>query len=160
MICRGCFFKVRHTVTQQSARFHILRLAHLPTLFHSPWVLILLPGFSLSNRYVNMFLTQSLIFGIKNKKKKNWGSPSHSWSSSCLRTSLGAQTVKHLSTMWETGVRSLGREDPLEKEMAAHSSILAWKIPWMEEPGGPQSMGSQSWTRLHSLFLTVCNWNV
>ena len=44
-----------------------------------------------------------------------------------------AQTVKRLPTMWETRVRSLGREDPLEKEMATHSSTLAWKIPWMEE---------------------------
>ena len=51
--------------------------------------------------------------------------------------------VKRLSTIWETQVQSLGREDPLEKEMAAHSSTLAWKIPWMEEPGGLQSMGSQ-----------------
>ena len=48
-----------------------------------------------------------------------------------------------LPTMWETQVRSLGREDPLEKEMATHSSALAWRIPWMEEPGGLQSMGSQ-----------------
>ena len=53
-----------------------------------------------------------------------------------------AQMVKRLSTMWETQVRSLGREDPLEKEMTAHSSILAWKIPWMEEPGRMQFMGS------------------
>jgi len=45
--------------------------------------------------------------------------------------------------MWETQVRSLGREDPLEKEMATHSSTLAWKIPWMEEPGRLQSMGWQ-----------------
>ena len=45
--------------------------------------------------------------------------------------------------MWETQVRSLGGEDPLEKEMAAHSSILAWKIPWMVEPGRLQSMGLQ-----------------
>ena len=51
------------------------------------------------------------------------------------RTSMVAQTVKLLPTMWETRVRSLGREDPLEKERATHSSILAWKIPWMEEPG-------------------------
>ena len=50
--------------------------------------------------------------------------------------------VKCLSAMRETWVRSLGREDPLEKEMAAHSSILAWKIPWMEEPGRLQSLGS------------------
>ena len=54
-----------------------------------------------------------------------------------------AQTVKHLSAMWETWVPSLGREDPLEKEMATHSSTLAWKIPWTEEPGRLQSMGSQ-----------------
>ena len=51
--------------------------------------------------------------------------------------------VKHLPAMQETLVRSLGQEDPLEKEMATHSSILAWKIPWLEEPGGLQSMGSQ-----------------
>ena len=55
-----------------------------------------------------------------------------------------AQTVKRLPTIWETWVQSLGREDLLEKEMATHSSILAWKIPWMEEPGSLlQSMGSQ-----------------
>ena len=51
--------------------------------------------------------------------------------------------VKHLSAMQETRVRSLGWDDPLEKEIAAHSSILAWKILWMEEPGRLQSMGSQ-----------------
>ena len=54
-----------------------------------------------------------------------------------------AQTVKCLSAMQKTQVQSLGWEDPLEKEMAAHSSILTWKIPWMEELGGLQSMGSQ-----------------
>ena len=58
-------------------------------------------------------------------------------------TSLVAQTVKRLSTMWETWVQALGREDPLEKEMAIHSSTVAWKIPWTEEPGRLQSMGSQ-----------------
>ena len=56
---------------------------------------------------------------------------------------LVAQMVKHLPTMWETQVRSLGQEDPLEKEMATHSSILAWKIQWTEDPGRLQSMGSQ-----------------
>jgi len=59
------------------------------------------------------------------------------------RTSLVAQMVKHLSTMWETWVRSLGQEDPLEKGMAIHSRTIAWKIPWTEEPGRLQSMGSQ-----------------
>ena len=53
------------------------------------------------------------------------------------------QMVKNLPAMWETWVRSLGQEDPLGKEMATHSSILAWKIPWTEEPGGLPSMGSQ-----------------
>ena len=60
-----------------------------------------------------------------------------------IRTSLVAQTIKCLSTMWETWVQSLGWEDPLEKEMAIHSSTIAWKIPWTEEPGRLQSMGSQ-----------------
>ena len=60
-----------------------------------------------------------------------------------LRASLVAQTVKHLLTMRETRVRSLGLEDTLEKEVATHSSILAWKIPWTEEPDRLQSMGSQ-----------------
>ena len=61
---------------------------------------------------------------------------------------LVAQTVKRLPTIRETRVRSLGGEDPLEKEKATHSSTLAWKIPWMEEVGGLQSMASQSQTRL------------
>ena len=60
-----------------------------------------------------------------------------------ILSSLVAQTVKHLPIMQETWVQSLGREDLLEKEMATHSSILAWKTPWTEEPGGLQSMGSQ-----------------
>ena len=57
--------------------------------------------------------------------------------------SLVAQRLKRLPPVRETRVRSLGREDPLEKEMATHSSILAWRIPWTEEPDGLQSMGSQ-----------------
>ena len=56
---------------------------------------------------------------------------------------LIAQMVKNLPAVQETRVRSLGGEDPLEKEMATHSCILAWKIPWTEEPGGLQSMGLQ-----------------
>ena len=54
-----------------------------------------------------------------------------------------AQTVKRLSAMQKTQVQSLGQEDPLEEGMATHSSILAWRIPWTEEAGGLQSMGSQ-----------------
>ena len=60
-----------------------------------------------------------------------------------MLASLVAQRLKHLPAMRDTPVCSLGQEDPLEKEMATHSSILAWRIPWVEEPGGLQSMGSQ-----------------
>ena len=59
----------------------------------------------------------------------------------CFWASLVAQRLKRLPAMWETWVRSLGQEDPLEKEMATHSSIPAWRIPWMEELGGLQSTG-------------------
>ena len=61
-----------------------------------------------------------------------------------LQVSLVAQTVKNLPAMQETGVQSLGGEDPLEKGMATHSSILAWRIPWTEESGGLHFIGSQS----------------
>ena len=60
-----------------------------------------------------------------------------------LGASLVAQMVKRLPAMQETQVQSLGRDDPLEKEMATHSRTLAWKIPWTEEPGRLQSMGLQ-----------------
>ena len=62
---------------------------------------------------------------------------------SLIGASLVAQRLKHLPAMQETWVQSLSREDPLEKEMGTHSSILAWRIPWMEEPGRLHSMGSQ-----------------
>ena len=66
--------------------------------------------------------------------------------------------VKHPPTMWETRVQSLGQEDPLKKEMATNSSILAWKIPWMEEPGWLLSMGSQrvrhDWATSLSIYLS------
>jgi len=60
-----------------------------------------------------------------------------------VKDSLIAQSVKKLPAMQETHIRFLGREDPLEKGMATHFSILAWRIPWTEEPGGLQTMGSQ-----------------
>ena len=59
------------------------------------------------------------------------------------QASLVAQRLKRLPPMWEIRVQSLGQEDPLEKEMVNHSSILAWKIPWTEETGGLKSIGSQ-----------------
>ena len=61
-----------------------------------------------------------------------------------LQASQMAQIEKNLPVMWETWVQSLGRKDPLEKEMATHFSILAWRIPWIEEPGKLQFMGSQT----------------
>ena len=61
------------------------------------------------------------------------------------RASLVAQRSKLLPSMWETQVRSLGWEDPLEKETVTHSNILAWRIPWMEEPGRLQSTGSKGY---------------
>ena len=61
----------------------------------------------------------------------------------CLPATLAAQTVRHLPAEQETWVRCPSQEDPLEKGMATHSSILAWRIPWTEEPGGLQSMGVQ-----------------
>ena len=71
---------------------------------------------------------------------------------------LVAQRVKRLPALWETWVRSLGRGDSLEKEMAIHFSILAWRIPWTEEPGRLQSRGSQrvrhNWTTSLSFFLS------
>ena len=67
----------------------------------------------------------------------------------CLdMVSLVAQMIKNLPAMQETRVQSLGWEDPPEKGMATPSSILAWRIPWTEEPGGLQTMGLQSWTQM------------
>ena len=79
-------------------------------------------------------------------------------------TSMVAQTVKCLPMTWETQVWSLGQEDPLEKETATHSSILAWKIPWTEDPGRLQSMGSQrvghNWvTSLSKRDMFISLWN-
>ena len=68
-----------------------------------------------------------------------------------------AQTVKRLSIMWETRVRSLGPEYPLEKEMVIPSSTIAWKIPWTDEPGRLQSMGSQRVGRDRATSLLHCN---
>ena len=88
-------------------------------------------------------LTEGLFSKVK--KQNKWAS-------------LVAQRLKRLPAMRETWVRSLGWEDPLEKEMATHSSILAWRIPWMEEPGGLQSTGSQKESdmteQLHFHFLS------
>ena len=78
---------------------------------------------------------QAIVHGVTNSQTR--------LSDFTFRASLVAQMVKHLPKMRETRVQSLGWEDLLEKEMATHSSILAWKIPWTEEPGRLQSMRSQ-----------------
>ena len=97
-----------------------------------------------TDRPVSCFLGSSAVTGIE-------------WMS---RSSPVAQTVKHLPAMRKIWVRSLGWEDPLEKEMATHSSTLAWKIPWMEEPGRLQSMESQrdGATSLHFKEHWVTEW--
>ena len=69
--------------------------------------------------------------------------PRQDWERRAFSATSTVQMLKCLPTMQETWVRSLGQEDPLEKEKTTHSSTLAWKIPWSEEPGGLQSMGSQ-----------------
>ena len=76
-------------------------------------------------------------FNLRMNYVRNILSYAYSWAS------LVAHMVKNLLAMWETQVQSLGQEDPLEEEMATHSSILAWRIPWTKEPGRLQSMGSQ-----------------
>ena len=77
------------------------------------------------------------------------------------RASLVAQMLKSPPAMQETWVQSLHWKGLLEKEMATYSSILAWRIPWTEEPGGLQCMGSQSWTQLSIVFcLTASRWTV
>ena len=84
-----------------------------------------------------MYLFSSSLDETVGLEKAGFGISLNQW------TSLVPQTVKHLPTMQESRDQSLGQEDPLEKEMATHSSILAWKIPWMEEPGRLQSMALQ-----------------
>ena len=95
--------------------------------------------------YYYIFDNISFLFMLRVIKTVSSESKIHfSRGTSCiLKSSLVAQTVKRLSTMRETRVRSLGWEDPLEKAMSIHSSTIAWKIAWTEEPGRLQSLGSQ-----------------
>ena len=103
-------------------------------------------------------LKQGLWINLEGWDKEGGGREFQKGGDICIpMTSLVAQMVKHLPTMRETRVQSLGREYLLEKEMATHSSILAWKIPWTEEPGRLQSMGSQrvghDWATFFLFFL-------
>ena len=76
--------------------------------------------------------------------------------------SLVSQRLKHLPAVQETWVRSLGQEDPLEKGMATHSSILAWRIPWMEEPGGRAIVYqvAKNWTRLSDFTFSLSQFSL
>ena len=109
-----------------SGSFSSEPLGKAPSLYHPTWLVLCLrlPESCLGsgNPKSKLLMMQSSI--------SHWASPV-------------AQTVKNSPAIRETWVWSLGREDPLEKGMATHSSILAWRIPWTEEPGGLQSMGSQ-----------------
>ena len=74
-----------------------------------------------------------------------------------------AQTVKSLHVIWETWVQFLGLEDPLEKEIATHSSVLAWEIPWTKQPGGLQSMGLHTTEQLNNnnvMYCIVCIFSI
>ena len=113
-------FFIHSSVDGNLGCFHVLAIANSAAMNHGINV-------SLSILFSSGYMPRSGIVG-------SYGG---------FRTSLVAQMVKRLSTMQETWVRSLDWEDLLEKEMAAHSSTLAWKIPWTEEPGKLQSMGSQ-----------------
>ena len=104
------------------------------------------PGFSVHGILQARTLSgcRALLQGIFPTQGSNPSLPYLHWQVVTLpQAFLTAQLVKNLPAVWETWVQSLGWEDPLEKEMATHSSVLAWRIPWMEEPGGLQSMESQ-----------------
>ena len=116
-------------------------------------------------------LTDSMIMNMSKlwdrvKDRESWRAAVHgvekSWRWLSDRASLVAQTVKCLPAVRETWVQSLGQEDPLEKEMAIHSSTLAWKIPWTEEPGRLQPTGSQTvrhdWATSLSADWTTPHW--
>ena len=88
-------------------------------------------------------MDKRLLWGILICHLKPQRKASRPYSFEKIMLPLVAQIVKNLPAMWETPVRSLGQGDPLEEGMATHSSTLTWRIPWSEEPGGLQSMGSQ-----------------
>ena len=125
-----CFQKTEHP--HETLCFHGFLLTITVLLGKYNWIygIIHLTLYIQCDRWYFMCMNVTL-------KRIHWGTSLVVWAS------LVAQMVKNLPTIQETRVLSLGREDPLEKGMATHSSILAWRIPWTEEPGGPQSMGLQ-----------------
>ena len=110
-------------------------------------------GFSIVNKAeIDFFFLNSHVFD-DSEDAGNLISGSSAFSKTSLKTSLVVHMIKHLPTIWETWVQSLGWEDLLEKEMVTHSGILAWKIPWMEEPGRLQSMAFTRHRICQHLFL-------
>ena len=93
--------------------------------------------------HVLIFVLATLSFSLERETNREEEGPNHCSQVIFSEASLLAQSVKNLPALQETWVQSLGQEDPLEKEVVKHSSILAWEIPWTEEPGGLQSMGSE-----------------
>ena len=138
---------------------YLIFYVHLKKAFMSWWIMMLL--FYNHKMLINNTMDNISLFGLTRLKFSWISSKSHRYSYLFLTnvpTSLQSalKTVKCLPTVRETWVPSLGQEDPLETEMANHSSTLAWKIPWTEEPGGLQSMGSQrvghDWATSLSLY--------
>ena len=118
------------------------RTAYLPRMFHVQWWK---HCYSASSHLLDtccMIVISEDLFHHKDFKEV-WRKPKNTWRGLKSQYSLVAQAVKNPPAIWETWLQSLGREEPLEKEMATHSSILAWRIPWAEEPGGLPSMGLQ-----------------
>ena len=153
------------TLAQFKSPF-LLKHSHFiwPLLFCDPYPSNLLKIILKSYVYIICFIvTESILVGGRDHTFPFQFSASSSvlgtWYilNKNLLIDLVAQMVKHLSTMQETGVQSLGWEDPLEKEMATHSSTIAWKTPWTEEPGRLQSMESQrvghDWAISLSLYI-------
>ena len=106
-----------------------------------PWVVFFFFSCHIFLYFIKFLKWVYYFYNQKNIKGKYIGLSAFNLSYLASVWHMMAQTVKRLPAMQETRVQSLGRENPLEKEMATHSSILAWKIPWTEEPGRPQSMG-------------------
>ena len=119
------------------------------------WLLLSCWCFSTQSQPLKLFECIFFSGESKIKKKKFF----FKWTIN-IKTSLVAQAVKNLPAIQKTWVQSMGQEDPLEKEMATHFSIPAWRMPWTEEPGGPQSMGSQKVRLTLSLTLVKVNFLV
>ena len=133
-----------HFLTSRGYPLSPPRMGKLPFL-RTPWACFyywLLPSHWTSWGHLYDVYLCSPVPNVVLSKSWLWLSESLKWNRVSL-ASLVAQRLNHLPAVQETRIQSLSQEDPLKKEMATHSSILAWRIPWMEEPGRLQSMGSQ-----------------